>query len=81
MDMHITIYKEKSTWNNPKEKTYQVSMQAVDNAGNTTEANNEIKTITVESLPETQDHVTVEHSTKEPTKRQCNINFQKKMKQ
>ena len=32
-------------------KTYQVTMQAIDNAGNATEANNETKTVTVESLP------------------------------
>ncbi len=51
-------------------------MQAVDNAGNTTEANNEIKTITV-ACQKHKDHVTVEHSTKEPTNKPVTVTFEK----
>ena len=58
-------------------ESYQINMQAVDNAGNTTEASNKADIVTVSSMPETKDHVTVEHSTKEPTNKPVTVTFRK----
>ncbi len=52
-------------------------MQAIDKSGNVTEASNETKTVTVESLPKTNEHVTVEHNTQDPTKDPVTVTFKK----